>query len=196
MIHLRRSHRTRACQFTAGLGLDAHFFFRSRHPNPEHMHFCSLRVINEDHHRSWSGFPTHPYWDMEILTYVVSGAVAHKDSTGGEGVIRPGQLQYMSAGTGVRHSEFNGLRVSRYICFKIWILPDTQGLTPKYEDGFGRLAPPRDRSNWRPPKTGGTGPCKSIRMSCFGRRICRPMRVWLIRLQGCGPYGFSSSAAL
>ena len=111
----------------------AHSFSFGDYHDPAHMGFSDLRVINQDYMEPGQGFAAHPHKDMEIITYVLKGALAHKDSVGNEAIIRRGEVQRMSAGSGITHSEFNASQEEGVEFLQIWIVPDREGHVPGYE---------------------------------------------------------------
>jgi len=134
-----------------------HSFSFGEYYDPEFESFGPLRVINEDWIKGGAGFPPHPHRDMEIVTYIIEGAIAHRDSTGGGGTTRPGEIQRMSAGSGIVHAEFNASASETCHLLQIWIMPSKQGIAPGYEqkkispeavaNHFSRIAGPDPQAN-------------------------------------------------
>jgi len=133
-----------------------HSFSFGDYYDPANESFGALRVINEDWIKGGAGFPPHSHRDMEIVTYILGGAIAHKDSSGGGGTIRPGEIQRMSAGSGITHSEFNASASETCHMLQIWIMPSKRGIAPGYEqktidpdsvrNHFARIAAPEPRA--------------------------------------------------
>lgn len=162
-------------------GLADHGWLKSRHTfsfaeyyDPAHMGFRALRVINEDRVAPRGGFPSHPHRDMEIFSYVVSGQLRHEDSLGNKSTIKPGEIQVMSAGSGVVHSEFNPSGTETVHFLQIWITPEKRGLTPRYTE-------------WTP-APGSEQSAKVLLISGDGREnsatIARDAEVYRIRPNG------------
>jgi redox-sensitive bicupin YhaK (pirin superfamily) len=131
MVRIRRS--AERGYFDHGWLKTFHTFSFADYRDPEHTHFRALRVMNEDRVAAGQGFGTHPHRDMEIVTYVLDGALEHRDSMGHGEVMRPGEFQRMSAGTGITHSEFNPSPTEPVHLYQIWLFPERRGIEPSYE---------------------------------------------------------------
>ncbi len=131
MLHVRRAADRGAADYN--WLKTAYTFSFSGYHDPDYMGFRDLRVMNEDHIGPSKGFPKHPHRDMEIVTYVLSGALEHRDDLGNVSVLRAGELQRMTAGTGIRHSEANPSAEEPVHLYQIWVFPDREGLEPGYE---------------------------------------------------------------
>jgi redox-sensitive bicupin YhaK (pirin superfamily) len=139
-----------------------HTFSFNTYYDPKFMGFRGLRVINEDRVAAGQGFGTHPHRDMEIVTYVLEGELAHKDSLGSGGVIHPGELQHMSAGSGIRHSEFNASQTEAVHLLQIWVLPSEEGITPSYDQRPFPIADEPDRLHLLASPDGRSGSLKWV----------------------------------
>ena len=195
MITLRRADQRGSTKLS---WLDSrHTFSFGDYHDQKHMGFGSLRVINEDRVNPGGGFPTHSHRDMEIITYVLEGAVAHKDSTGTSTVIRPGDVQRMSAGTGISHSEYNSSQNEPVHFLQIWIIPDEMGLVPGYEQKAFSLRKHRGTGTLVASKGGRDGSITvhqnvdvwAARLSPEEQAVFRPKsnrRAWIQMARGAG----------
>jgi quercetin 2,3-dioxygenase len=155
MISIRRSEERGYADH--GWLKSFHTFSFADYHDPQHMGFGPLRVINEDRVAAGMGFGTHSHRDMEIISYVLDGALAHRDSLGNGSVIRPGDVQRMSAGTGVRHSEYNPSESQTTHFLQIWIEPERNGIDPGYEEAHFSEAEKRGRLRLIAAPNGGAG---------------------------------------
>jgi quercetin 2,3-dioxygenase len=137
-----------------------HTFSFDQYYDAAHMHFRTLRVINEDRVAPGKGFPTHSHRDMEIITYILAGSLEHRDSMGNGSLIRPGDVQRMTAGTGVSHSEFNPDASEPVHLLQIWIMPNARNLTPGYEQKFFSEAERQNKLRLIASPEGGEGSVK------------------------------------
>lgn len=122
-----------------------HTFSFGHYYDPKNMSFRALRVINEDVVAPGMGFPQHPHDNMEIITYILSGALAHKDTSGGASTIKPGDVQHMTAGSGIEHSEYNPSKTEPVHLLQIWLKPEARNLEPRYDEAHFDEASRRDR---------------------------------------------------
>jgi hypothetical protein len=140
-----------------------HSFSFAEYYDPQNVHWGALRVFNDDYISAGAGFPAHPHRDMEILTYVLSGELAHKDSMGNHGVVGPGGVQFMSAGTGVRHSEYNNRSDAPLHLVQMWVLPGKLGEKPSY--GQMDFSQDQRRNRWLTIASGSHGCDAPIRLT-------------------------------
>ncbi len=142
--------------------LSAYWLFSfDRYYDPQNLNFGPLRVFNHDRINPASGFPTHSHREMEIVTYILEGELTHKDSTGGRGLIRTGEVQRMTAGTGIAHSEINTSTERAVTLLQMWVLPATPGLTPSYEQ---KQFSPEDRLSQLLAIASGNGTASAVRI--------------------------------
>ncbi len=155
-----------------------HTFSFADYFDPKHVEFGPLRVINEDRVEAGAGFGTHAHRDMEIVSYVLEGELAHKDSMGNGSTIRPGDVQRMSAGSGVRHSEFNPSADRGTHFLQIWIQPDARNIEPSYEEKRFTSAEKRGRLRLIVSPIGRRARCPSTRMQGWMRACSMAMNAW------------------
>jgi quercetin 2,3-dioxygenase len=171
-----------------------HSFSFGEYHDPNHAGFRALRVLNEDRVEPGAGFGTHAHRDMEIVTYVLSGALEHRDSTGVGSVLRPGQVQRMTAGSGIAHSEFNHSSTEPVHFLQIWIIPETTGLKPEYEERLFARDQLRDQLHLIASKQGLDGSLVIHRDARIYAALLSPARSLTLEL-GPGRHGWVQLAA-